>query len=191
MTVVVVPIPRFSCSASVRSKIAPLAWRIAVRSREAASPSGSPRRLPSSREMILTAISLATSPAAWPPIPSATMKRPCAQSRRKLSSLPDRTTPTSVLPAQVIRMPDSAKEEGARDQEHDDDDHEHRNDRPARTALRGRRPRLAAGRRRPPPREPWRGGGRSGGRPPATTTPPPTPPRVLVAAGAPAQPPPR
>ena len=64
---VVVPIPRLSCSVSVRSKIALLALIIAVRIRSPACSSLSPRRLPSSREMIRTAISLATSPAAWPP----------------------------------------------------------------------------------------------------------------------------
>jgi len=48
-----------------------------------------------------TAISLATSPAAWPPMPSATMKMPRAPfaSTAKLSSLPDRIIPTSVRAA--------------------------------------------------------------------------------------------
>jgi len=50
--------------------------------RSEASASGTPRREPISREMIRTAISLATSPAAWPPIPSATMNTPRSASMR-------------------------------------------------------------------------------------------------------------
>lgn len=45
---------------------------------------------------IRTAMALATSPAAWPPMPSATMNRPSRLSMRKLSSLWFRTRPTSV-----------------------------------------------------------------------------------------------
>src|SRR4029450_11531085 len=77
--VVVVPIPRLSCSVSVRSKIALLALIIAVRIRSPACSSLSPRRVPNSREMIRTAISLATSPAAWPPVPSPHPARDCAR----------------------------------------------------------------------------------------------------------------
>ena len=54
------------------------------------------RSEPISLEVIRTAISLATSPAAWPPIPSATMKNPLTGSMYAESSLCSRTTPTSV-----------------------------------------------------------------------------------------------
>ena len=50
----------------------------------------------SSSWTVRTAMALATSPAAWPPMPSATMKRPSFLSTRKLSSLWSRTRPTSV-----------------------------------------------------------------------------------------------
>src|SRR5215472_16067552 len=46
-----------------------------------------------------TPILLATSPAAWPPMPSQTTKMPWRESKPKLSSLFVRTHPTSVLPA--------------------------------------------------------------------------------------------
>ncbi len=81
-TVAVVPMPRLSCSESVRSKIASLAARIAVRIRSLASASDSPRSEPISCDVIRTAISLATSPAACPPMPSATMKTPRSASMR-------------------------------------------------------------------------------------------------------------
>ena len=46
--------------------------------------------------MVRTASALATSPAAWPPMPSATTKSESFLSTRKLSSLCSRTRPTSV-----------------------------------------------------------------------------------------------
>jgi hypothetical protein len=46
---------------------------------------------------VWTAMLLATSPAACPPIPSATMNSPMPSSTRKLSSFASRTRPTSVL----------------------------------------------------------------------------------------------
>ena len=51
--------------------------------------------------MVWTAISLATSPAAWPPMPSATMNSPRfpRAATAKLSSFPDRIMPTSVRAA--------------------------------------------------------------------------------------------
>ena len=81
-TVAVVPIPRLSCSASVRSKIASFAARMASLTRSPACSSLRPRSEPISCEVIRTAISLATSPAACPPIPSATMKTPRSASMR-------------------------------------------------------------------------------------------------------------
>src|SRR5438309_9134854 len=42
------------------------------------------------------AVALATSPARWPPIPSATAHRPAASSTRMLSSFSGRPRPTSV-----------------------------------------------------------------------------------------------
>src|SRR5882724_7859559 len=101
-TVTVVPISRLSCSVSVRWKMAPFAARIDVRMRSAIWSSESPFRDPSSRATKRTAISLATSPAACPPIPSATTKIPRSGTMRKLSSFPERMMPTSVRPAQVI-----------------------------------------------------------------------------------------
>ena len=74
--------PRLSCSARVRSKIASLAARIASLTRSPACSSLSPRSEPIWLEVIRTAISLATSPAAWPPIPSATMNTPRSASMR-------------------------------------------------------------------------------------------------------------
>ena len=76
------PHPRLSCSDRVRSKIASLAARIAVRTRSLASWSDNPRSKPMAWDGIRTAISLATSPAACPPIPSATMKIPRSESMR-------------------------------------------------------------------------------------------------------------
>ena len=68
--------PCLSDSCSVRSKMARLAaasastmWAGAAES--SVVPSGA-----SSRATICTAIALATSPAAWPPMPSATMNSP-------------------------------------------------------------------------------------------------------------------
>ena len=81
-TVAVVPMPRLSCSERVRSKIASFAARIADRTRSLASASLRPRSEPISDEVIRTAISLATSPAACPPMPSATMNMPRSASMR-------------------------------------------------------------------------------------------------------------
>ena len=81
-TVAVVPMPRLSCSEIVRSKIASLAARIAVETRSPACSSFRPRTDPILCEVIRTAISLATSPAACPPMPSATMKIPRSASMR-------------------------------------------------------------------------------------------------------------
>src|SRR6266550_2160742 len=100
--VTVVPMPRLSCSVSVRWKMAPFAPRIAVRIRSATWSSERLFRDPSSRATKRTAISLATSPAACPPIPSATTKIPRSGTMRKLSSFPERMIPTSLRPAQVI-----------------------------------------------------------------------------------------
>src|SRR2546422_2656329 len=55
--------------------MAPFAARIAARIRSATWSSDRPLSDPSSRATKRTAISLATSPAACPPIPSATTKR--------------------------------------------------------------------------------------------------------------------
>src|SRR3989442_6653663 len=100
--VTVVPIPRLSCSVSVRWKMAPFAARIDVRIRSATWSSERLFKDPSSRATKRTAISLATSPAACPPMPSATRKIPRSGTMRKLSSFPERIMPTSVRPAQVI-----------------------------------------------------------------------------------------
>src|SRR5438132_1427858 len=100
--VTVVPIPRLSCSVSVRWKMAPFAARIDVRIRSATWSSERLFNDPSSRATKRTAISLATSPAACPPMPSATTKIPRSGTMRKLSSFPERIMPTSVRPAQVI-----------------------------------------------------------------------------------------
>ena len=81
-TVAVVPMPRLSCSEIVRSKMASLATRIAPRIRSPTCGSDSPRIEPISRDVMRTAISLATSPAACPPMPSATMKTPRSESIR-------------------------------------------------------------------------------------------------------------
>ena len=81
-TVAVVPMPRLSCSASVRSKMASFAARMAVLTRSPACSSLSPRSEPIWWEVMRTAISLATSPAACPPIPSATMNTPRSASMR-------------------------------------------------------------------------------------------------------------
>jgi hypothetical protein len=48
--------------------------------------------------IVSTVILEATSPAAWPPIPSATMKSPSLTSEAKASSLCLRLRPTSVRP---------------------------------------------------------------------------------------------
>jgi hypothetical protein len=64
----------------VLGELASLAVRMAVRTRSPASSSLRPRSEPMVWEVILTAISLATSPAACPPMPSATMKIPCSDS---------------------------------------------------------------------------------------------------------------
>ena len=74
--------PRLSCSARVRSKIASFAARIASLTRSPACSSFNPRSVPIWCDVIRTAISLATSPAACPPIPSATMKTPRSASMR-------------------------------------------------------------------------------------------------------------
>ena len=74
--VVVVPMPRLSCSASVRSKMAAFAERIERAMRSFASSTSSPLNEPRSLAISFTAISLAISPAAWPPMPSATTKTP-------------------------------------------------------------------------------------------------------------------
>src|SRR4030088_1072827 len=60
--------PRLSCSVRVRWNIAPFAARIAVRIRSATWSSDRLFKDPSSRATKRTAISLATSPAACPPI---------------------------------------------------------------------------------------------------------------------------
>jgi protein phosphatase len=74
-TEAVVPMPCLSLSREVRSKIARLASRSARSMRPTASSTG-PERSSSSRAMICTAMALATSPAACPPMPSATMNSP-------------------------------------------------------------------------------------------------------------------
>ena len=78
----VVPMPRLSCSERVRLKMASFAARIASRIFSPTCSSDWPRSEPSVLEMMRTAISLATSPAACPPIPSATMKMPRSDSMR-------------------------------------------------------------------------------------------------------------
>src|SRR5207302_10248516 len=82
--------------------MAPFAARIDVRIRSATWSSERLFKDPSSRATKRTAISLATSPAACPPMPSATTKIPRSGTMRKLSSFPERIMPTSVRPAQVI-----------------------------------------------------------------------------------------
>src|SRR3989442_3414055 len=82
--------------------MAPFAARIDVRIRSATWSSESLFKDPSSRATKRTAISLATSPAACPPMPSATTKIPRSGTMRKLSSFPERIMPTSVRPAQVM-----------------------------------------------------------------------------------------
>src|SRR5262245_29953994 len=52
--------------------------------------------------IVSTVIRAATSPAAWPPMPSATMKRPSERSTAKASSLCFRLRPTSVSPKASI-----------------------------------------------------------------------------------------
>src|SRR5256884_134449 len=82
--------------------MAPFAARIDVRIRSATWSSERLFNDPSSRATKRTAISLATSPAACPPMPSATTKIPRSGTMRKLSSFPERIMPTSVRPATVI-----------------------------------------------------------------------------------------
>src|SRR5215475_8164002 len=53
--------------------------------------------------IVSTVILAATSPAAWPPIPSATTKKPSAGSKARASSLCLRFRPTSVKPNASIR----------------------------------------------------------------------------------------
>ena len=74
----VVPIPCLSTSVIVRSWIARFACLQRVRHELARRPRRRRSRdaARARAETICTAISLATSPAAWPPIPSATMKMP-------------------------------------------------------------------------------------------------------------------
>src|SRR5262249_39345672 len=103
----VVPMPRFSCSCWARLKMTPQACctacsRICRMSTEATC--GSPASNFSMRSRFsertsrtsCTASDEATSPAAWPPMPSATMNRRSFLSMRKLSSLWSRCRPTSV-----------------------------------------------------------------------------------------------
>src|SRR5271157_3018557 len=103
----VVPMPDVFLCASAYSRMASLAcFTASARSR---APSGvSSRQACSftagscSRKYLRTAstaMRLATSPAAWPPIPSHTTKMPSRSSYPKLSSLDARTRPTSVSPA--------------------------------------------------------------------------------------------
>src|SRR5436189_3459445 len=82
--------------------MAPFAARIDVRIRSATWSSERLFKDPSSRATKRTAISLATSPAACPPMPAATTRIPRSGTMRKLSSFPERIMPTSVRPAQVI-----------------------------------------------------------------------------------------
>src|SRR5262249_30624938 len=91
----VVPMPCRSWSDSDFSRTASLAPSIASRN---CSPDATAARNDSS------AVALATSPARWPPIPSATATRPRRSAwSRKSSSLPSRTRPTSVTPAATSR----------------------------------------------------------------------------------------
>src|SRR6185436_1985851 len=58
-----------------------------------------------------TAIFDATSPEAWPPMPSATMASLSASGRKKLSSLCWRLRPMLVSPAKRTRPPRMGKDE--------------------------------------------------------------------------------
>src|SRR5438067_717364 len=60
---------------------------------------------------VSTAIFDATSPDAWPPMPSATMARRSASGRKKLSSLCWRFMPMLVSPEKRTRMERIGKEE--------------------------------------------------------------------------------
>jgi len=94
----VVPMP--SCSGWLRAEARMLSLaRPSWRTSSGTSRSSRPARA----DRASTVSALATSPAAWPPMPSATAST--GRSARKESSLSLRTRPTSVAEPTVTRMP--------------------------------------------------------------------------------------
>src|SRR5512143_779516 len=103
----VVAMPSYSERSRVASSTRRLAWRIAVFRRlpsyeiESSRPNGqvissSPAVRATNSQIAATATREATSPAAWPPMPSATTNRFCSGSATIESSLPFRLRPTSL-----------------------------------------------------------------------------------------------
>ncbi len=95
--------PRFSCSRPARSRISRFACSTAWTSPRLTASRFAPesRRRQRARPTSSAAIREAISPAAWPPIPSATRKTPWALSRNEASSFIDRTRPMSVRAALI------------------------------------------------------------------------------------------
>src|SRR6185503_17895810 len=117
----VVPIPLHAGSRCACSWIFTLASLIAVTSRVMSAP---PRRSTLNGQVstcssavslkysttVSTAMRLATSPEAWPPMPSATIASRSSTGRCSASSLWLRVTPTWVSPAKRTRMLSRGKE---------------------------------------------------------------------------------
>src|SRR5215471_4615814 len=75
--------------------------RLPAADRDGSKPNGqlsSPVRVVRKVTTVSTATRAATSPALWPPIPSATTHNPCAASKAQQSSFTGLTRPLSVTP---------------------------------------------------------------------------------------------
>src|ERR1700735_3124846 len=110
----VVPMPWYSRERVDRSKIWRFATRMPVRRRFSSSlrfvskwnghVTSSFAVVRKNSEMVSVAMRDATSPARWPPMPSATTKRSYSLSTTKESSLCSRWSPTSLSPAASARI---------------------------------------------------------------------------------------
>src|SRR5579883_869160 len=110
----VVPMPWYSRERVLRSKICRFATRMPVSSRFSSSDrlvskwkghvTSSFAVVRKNSEMVSVAIFDATSPARWPPIPSATTYKSYSLSTTNESSLCSRWSPTSLSPAAIARI---------------------------------------------------------------------------------------